>query len=384
MNVHPSPDARRARISGGKADILMTADTLGGVWNYCVELAFALERFGPRILIATMGAPMTRSQRNDIATLRNLEVLESGFRLEWMREPWADVTRAGEWLLGIESEWRPSIIHLNGYAHAALNWSAPAIVVAHSCVLSWWRAVRGADAPPEWNHYRDAVARGLATADAVVAPSHAMLDSIRALYGDQRRSCVIYNARRAHIFTPAHKREYLFAAGRAWDEAKNFDLLDQVASSLPWKIYLAGPLKQAGDENTSSLSNLTQLGNLSLPQMRQWLASAPVLVHPAKYEPFGLTPLEAALSGCALVLGDIPSLRELWDGAAIFVSPEDPNMLRESISILIRDESLRVRLGRAARRRALCFNPRRMAGSYLRLYNATVARNDDSESGPCV
>ncbi len=31
---------------------------------------------------------------------------------------------------------------------------------------------------------------------------------------------------------------------------------------------------------------------------------------PARYEPFGLSVLEAALSGCALVLGDIPSLRE--------------------------------------------------------------------------
>ncbi len=39
------------------------------------------------------------------------------------------------------------------------------------------------------------------------------------------------------------------------------------------------------------------------------------------YEPFGLSVLEAALSGCALVLGDIPSLRENWDGAADFAEP---------------------------------------------------------------
>lgn len=379
MNVRRWSGIRRAGVSGGKADVLMTTDTLGGVWNYCVELAFALEDLGLRTLVAAMGAPITRSQRNDISALRNLDVLESNFRLEWMSDPWRDVARAGEWLLSIESEWHPSIIHLNGYAHAALNWRAPVIVVAHSCVLSWWRAVYGADAPSEWNAYREAVARGLAVADTVIAPSHAMLDSVRAIYGNPRRTCVIYNARRPSLFKPAEKGEYLFAAGRVWDQAKNFDLLDKIASSLPWKVYLAGPLAQACDQKRSCLSALTQLGNLSSCQMRQWLASAPVFIHPAKYEPFGLASLDAALSKCALVLGDIPSLRELWDGAAIFVSPDDPDQLRQSIFSLIRHQDLRLKLGDAAYQRALSFSPRRMAELYFRLYNEACERHDSLE-----
>jgi glycosyltransferase involved in cell wall biosynthesis len=361
----------------------MTADTLGGVWNYCLELSRSLDRFDVRIVIATMGAPMTRSQANEVAGLANVEVVESHFKLEWMRDSWDDVARAGDWLLGIESDWRPSIIHLNGYAHASLNWNAPALVVAHSCVLSWWQAVYGVGAPDEWDSYRRVVSRGLAAADAVVAPSHAMLASVRALYCEPPLARVIYNARRPGFFKAEEKRNYIFAAGRLWDPGKNFSSLDDAASSLPWKVYIAGPLGQPGSEIRLPL-NFTSVGNLSAHEMRQWLAYAPVFVHPAKYEPFGLCVLEAALSGCALVLGDIPSLREIWGGAAIFVPPDENDMLRRSISLLIDCPELRRTLARLAYRRALCFSPERMAESYLRLYEEMLMRRSTSGRSACV
>ena len=52
------------------------------------------------------------------------------------------------------------------------------------------------------------------------------------------------------------------------------------------------------------------------------MGRAAIYALPARYEPFGLSILEAALSGCALVIGDIPSLREIWADAALFV-PSD-------------------------------------------------------------
>ena len=51
---------------------------------------------------------------------------------------------------------RADLVHVNGYVHAAFECAAPKIVVAHSDVLSWWHAVHGQPAPPEW----DAYARG--------------------------------------------------------------------------------------------------------------------------------------------------------------------------------------------------------------------------------
>jgi glycosyltransferase involved in cell wall biosynthesis len=107
--------------------------------------------------------------------------------------------------------------------------------------------------------------------------------------------------------------------------------------------------------------------------MAEQFARAAVYALPARYEPFGQSVLEAALAGCALVLGDIPSLRELWDGVALFVSPDDPAALRAALESLIRDPSLRDTLAMDARRRALACSPERMARGYLRVYGRVLS-----------
>jgi glycogen(starch) synthase len=93
-----------------------------------------------------------------------------------------------------------------------------------------------------------------------------------------------------------------------------------------------------------------------------------VFAHPARYEPFGLVALEAALAGCALALGDIPTLRELWDGAALFVTPGDPDSLAQAIDRLIADSRLRRQLAAAALARAAAYDADAMARDYLDLY----------------
>ena len=125
--------------------ILMTADTVGGVWTYALELIRALPQI--EFALATMGAPISPAQRAEAAELANVTLFPSTYALEWMNEPWQDVDDAGDWLLGIARDFRPDVVHLNGYAHAALDWPAPVIVVAHSCVLSWWSAVKNCAAP---------------------------------------------------------------------------------------------------------------------------------------------------------------------------------------------------------------------------------------------
>src|SRR5690349_14298452 len=122
--------------------ILMTTDTVGGVWVYALELAAALTRRGHEVALAAMGRRLSADQRREVNGCRGLQVYESDYKLEWMEDPWTDVERASNWLLGIEAEIGPDVIHLNGYSHGALPWSAPILIVGHSCVLSWFRAVR--------------------------------------------------------------------------------------------------------------------------------------------------------------------------------------------------------------------------------------------------
>jgi glycogen(starch) synthase len=287
--------------------------------------------------------------------------------LEWMDRPWADLARAGEWLLDMERRVKPDIVHLNCYVPAALPFRSPKLVVGHSCVLSWWQAVHSEPAPSEWNWYRYRVTRGLRAADLVIAPSHAMLDALQRHYGPLSDAEVIPNGRDPQIFTPLHKEEFVLIAGRLWDPAKNLEAVVQVASELPWPVYAAGECKHP-DGKTITLKNVQSLGWLSAPALVPWYGRASIYVLPARYEPFGLSVLEAGLSGCALVLGDIPSLRGIWEEAAMFVPPNDRMALKSALIELMSHPQLRHELGARARRRALEFSPSRMAAGYLSAY----------------
>src|SRR5690606_11111160 len=114
--------------------VLMTADTVGGVWQYAMEMSRSLSERGIGVTLATMGVPPSAEQRAQAAQIGGLDLVESRFKLEWMEQPWNDVDAAGEWLLQIASDRKPDLVHLNGYAHGALEWNAPIVVVAHSCV----------------------------------------------------------------------------------------------------------------------------------------------------------------------------------------------------------------------------------------------------------
>jgi glycosyltransferase involved in cell wall biosynthesis len=354
--------------------VLMTADTVGGVWTYALELATALGDWGLEVALATMGTLLTPQQREVSEQIPNLEVFESDFKLEWMEDPWDDVSKAGEWLLQLEKRLQPDIVHLNGYVHAALPWQAPTLVVGHSCVLSWWEAVKGEVAPSNWDRYRQAVRQGLQAANLAIAPSTAMLAALKQHYGSFVNSKVIFNGRDSAAFYPAEKEEFVLTAGRLWDEAKNIAALECVAPQLLWSIYVAGEDKHPSRDRdwTGGNCSLVQLGHLSAKELASWYARAAIYALPARYEPFGLSVLEAALSGCALVLGDIASLREIWEDAAVFVPPDDKEAIASVLNTLISDFSLRTALASRAYTRALEFTSRRMVAGYLQAYQDLI------------
>jgi glycosyltransferase involved in cell wall biosynthesis len=363
--------------------ILMTADTIGGVWTYALELAQALGRQGVDVAIATMGAPLTREQRLEIQQIPALEVFESCFKLEWMDDPWADIDQAGEWLLQLETQLQPDIVHLNGYVHGILPWCTSTLIVGHSCVLSWWQAVKGKAAPGDWDRYHQAVTQGLQAAKRVVAPSHAMLAALHQHYGPLPEARVIPNGRDPARFRPGEKSEIILSVGRLWDEAKNLSVLEQVASDLEWPIYVAGELRHP-QGGAVEPDQVRLLGRLSSSALIPWLAQAAIYALPARYEPFGLSILEAGLAGCALVLGDVPSLREIWGEAALFVPPDDIEALRHSLKTLIANPERRKILAVKARDRARQFTPQRMAAGYLEVYaeltNANVVQSPQAEA----
>src|SRR3954452_19031653 len=235
--------------------ILISTDTVGGVLTYTAELATALEAAGDEVVVATMGPQLRRAQLEALPA----RIHESGFRLEWMEDPWDDVAAAGQWLLQLEEEERPDVVPLCSYAHGAFPFPAPKVLVAPSCVLSWWRAVHGTEAPPNWDRYREEMSAGLQAADAIVAPTQAMLAELERDHNlPPGRATVIHNGSptppprgtsselhqisglAARKFDAVRESEALvLGSGRFWDAAKNLAALDAAAEGLDWPVVVA-------------------------------------------------------------------------------------------------------------------------------------------------
>lgn len=359
-------------MSGEKAElpkrILMTADAVGGVWEYTADLCASLSRVGVEVLVATLGPAPTPEQAAHLQSLPGIRAVHGDFSLEWMPAPWRDVDKSGEWLLELQQNFTADLVHLNGFSHAALPWQRPVMSVGHSCVRSWWRAVEGTEPGEEWTEYAKRVSAGLAASTLVTAPSAAMARSLSTEYGTPPQKIrVVHNAARTPEGNGKQKEAFVLAAGRMWDKAKNFELLQQIAPDLDWPVRVAGAADAA-----DGAPGLQRLGVLNRNQVEEQMRHASLFAHPALYEPFGLAALEAARSRCCLVLSNIPSLRELWDGAAVFLDPRDPEAWRFEINELCGDFARRQRLAEQAAKRARRYNSEAMLAGYLHLYSAML------------
>jgi glycogen(starch) synthase len=348
--------------------ILMTADAVGGVWQYTVDLCASLSRVGVEVLVATLGPAPTPEQSASLQSIPGVRTVHGDYSLEWMPEPWRDVDQAGEWLLELQENFTADLVHLNGFSHAALPWQRPVMSVGHSCVRSWWRAVEGTEPSPEWTEYTRRVSAGMDASTLIAVPSAAMARSLHEEYGiSPEKIRVVHNAARIPESNGKQKEAFVLAAGRMWDKAKNFALLRKIAPDLEWPVRVAGATDEGSDPH-----GLQMLGVLNRNELAEQMRHASIFAHPSLYEPFGLAPLEAARSRCCLVLSNIPSLRELWDGAAVFLDPRDEESWTFEINELCADFARRQRLAERAAKRARRYNSEATLEGYLHLYSAML------------
>lgn len=356
--------------------VLMTADGVGGVFDHAITLSTSLAERGVQTILAIPDGPLSDDRRERASGVPGLVLEEGEFRLEW--QPGAEIDRGpfGRWLCELERRHRPDIVHVNGYDAAALPFAAPVLCVGHSCVASWFEAVEKGPPPAEFAPYLEAVRAGLAKADAVAAPSRAMLESLRRLHG-LTGGRVIPNGVDPETTAadpgPSAKEDFVLAAGRVWDRAKNLRLLDEIAPAVGRPVLIAGD-PNGPDGAVTRLHHATPLGRLTAPEMRAVRSRAAIFCAPALYEPFGLAILEAAAAGCALVLSDIPSLREIWDGAALFVRAGDARALVRALNGPMGDAGRRSDLAERARIRARRYSARAMADATLSVYSEIAAR----------
>jgi glycosyltransferase involved in cell wall biosynthesis len=353
--------------------VFLTTDTVGGVWDHTVTLARELHAAGCELLVAVLGEP--RDER--LAHLpEGVEVTWRPYKLEWMPDAEADVAAAGEWLRRTAALWEAEVVHLNQMAYAVEDFGAPRVVAVHSDVLSWFREVQGREAGAEWERYARWVREGVAAAQAVVTPTAYQSELVRLHYG-RAADRVIHNGVVPPRVAPrADTAPVLLTVGRAWDPAKGVGVLDEAVKLLGDVAGDACPPAHLLGETTAphgerfTARYLVQHGRVERAEVDEWLGRATLYVGASLYEPFGLAPLEAAFHGCALVLSDIGSFRELWEGCAAFFPRGDAAGLAEVLAGLCDDPKRRARLAAAARKRAeRRYTAARMAGDYLALYH---------------
>lgn len=354
--------------------VLLATDAVGGMWIYSLELGHALRRIGVEVVLAGMGPSPSEEQRRRAA---GLKLVDTGLPLDWMPATASDLRRASSELERLADRERADVVQVGSAAVlAGARFGCPTVAVQHSCVASWWAAVRGTPLPPEFEWRRELVEEGLRAADAVVAPTAAFGAETERLY--KRPVLAVHNGRTPPAAPQVEQADFVFTASRLWDEGKNAVTLDAAAARLDVRFEAAGPSNGANGA-TAEFTNLRLLGELSETRLAGVLAARPVFASSALYEPFGLSVLEAAQAGCALVLSDIPTFRELWGDVACFVPARDDGAFAETIRLLLADKELRDALGRAAQVRAAHYTPEAMASKMAELYAGLCGQRLRSE-----
>ena len=287
----------------------------------------------------------------------------------------------GQTMLVRQLEQQPAdLILSNQFCFGRLDTSIPRIVAAHSDVFSWARACRpSALEPTPWlNRYTAMVQGGLLDASAVVAPTAWMGRAITASLFLPRSYSIIPNG--AGVSFPAgfseQRKLEAVTAGRLWDPAKGLDTLQDLISPIPIRVAGDHTFEFAATESAWP-PHLESLGLLKRRDLHKKFTETAIYLCAARYEPFGLAPLEAALCGCAIIARDIPSLREVWADSALYFT--DNISLSGILNTLASDPNLLAQAQTRAHQRAQYFTPERMADNYVHLFGSILQQQQATQ-----
>jgi len=339
--------------------ILMTADAGGNDWTYSLELARALAGHGARVSLSTSGGSISKEQRREAARVPGLAVYDVGFNLDWSEGFPKDLRKAADWMLTLEERLKPDIVHMNGFRYGPIAFRSPLVVAAHSDS----EILPGPAESSDRVRFRSEMCAVLDLANLLVAPTYALLERLKAVYQVQTPTRVIPYFRRNSDYRNSPKQKFVFSAGRNTNSASEHSIIETAAGELDWPVITASgaaiTLKSAEQMSKAAIYCLTSQSEAS---------DVPVL--------------EGALSRCALVIGDVPNLRENWNNCALFVPPGDSELLKKNLQTLIVDQDLREELAQRAYARAKEFSPERCIDDYLDAYQSAWSNKYKSSRNP--
>ncbi|MBI3817123.1 MAG: glycosyltransferase family 4 protein [Planctomycetes bacterium] len=114
------------------------------------------------------------------------------------------------------------------------------------------------------------------------------------------------------------------------------------------------------------------IGHLASNAIPAWLRSARALVHPSRYESFGLPLIEAMACGAPVLCSDTSAMPEITGGASLLFSPSGPDAVAAAIDRAAYDDVLCVNLRKLGIARAAEFTWERAADETLSSYRAAL------------
>jgi type III pantothenate kinase len=287
------------------------------------------------------------------------------------------MTRFGRWMARDWAErGRPDVVHahfwMSGLAalEATAGTGTPVAQTFHALGTVKQRHQGAADTSPPQR--LDCERHLAAHADLVIATCTDELRELARMDAPANRLVVVPCGVDTTHFTPARsgraaQRPRLLAVGRLV-ERKGFDTAIRALTSLPGVelVIAGGPPREALDQDPEArrLLALAQrlgvadrvrlVGQVPHAQMPALYRSAHVVVATPWYEPFGITPLEAAACGVPVVGSAVGGLLDtVEDGdTGRLVAPRNPAAVAEAVARILADPDLAARWGATGRRRA--------------------------------
>jgi glycosyltransferase involved in cell wall biosynthesis len=358
--------------------ILMTTDTLGGVWTFTQELAKGLLRRSCAVCLVSLGRRPSAAQQDWCDQMQSLwpedfrfEVLD--IPLEWMENNEQAYEGAARILTDLADKFIADLVHSNQFCFGALPLEIPKVITAHSDVFSWADCCRnGPLEESDWlQQYRSLVSEGLTKADTIVTPTHWMAQALARNFALLQEPVTIPNGRSTLNKSTGPRKLQAVTAGRLWDEAKNILMLRDVQSLIP--IFVAGEQHLGSSPKISTVGSAMLIGTLTEHELLNLFCESAIYICTSRYEPFGLAPLEAALCGCAVLAHDISSLREVWQNDALYFS--DATTLSTLLHQLFNRPDQLLAARQRSVNRAQQFTAERMTEDYYRIFQQTIARS---------
>lgn len=349
---------------------------LGGIETFAAHLAPSLARRGHEMLLVTShhDRPLPDRDEFDGVPVRRLPMHHA-----LVRRDLALLVRTRRALIEVKRAFAADLYHVNLWGptvtfHLATPRAhpAPTLLTVHGSPF------------PRPRGPQPAVARVLASADWLAAPSHAVLgEYLPQAPGLEARATVVPNGLPDSSLPPARLPDP--PCGRFVEE-KGLDLalvaFSRVAAALPHaRLIVAGdgatrPVHQAYARSLGLGGRVEFTGRVPPEAVPQLMNRATCLVVPSRSEGFGFVVLEAALQGRPAVATQIEGLPEVVvDGqTGLLVPPEDPAALEKAMVALLTEPDRARRLGEAARHRARSlFTLERMVDAYELVYRQTAA-----------